>query len=161
MSWKTAYLETRVLSADPVELVNILYEYAILNVQEARHSLAEGKIAARAKAISKTIEILGELESSLDHKQGGEIASNLARLYQYMRGRLTVANLKRADDPLAEVEGLLKTLGEAWQAVSPGRSAEKDDVPGAAMPSSWGVPTSTVLPIMETVPGYIAHSWNA
>lgn len=156
MSWKTAYLETRILSADPVELVNILYEFAIRNVQEARHSLAEGDIAARAKAISKAIEILGELESSLDHKLGGEIAANLARLYQYMRGRLTVGNLKRADDPLAEVEGLLKTLGEAWQAVAPGSSAGKDDVPSAAISADW-----SVLPVMETVPGYSAHSWSA
>jgi len=161
MSWKTAYLETRILSADPVELVNILYEYAILNVQEARHSLAKGDIAARAKAISKAIEILGELESSLDHKLGGEIASNLARLYQYMRGKLTLANLKRADDPLAEVEGLLKTLGEAWHAVSPGSSAGKDDVPSAAVSTDWGVASSTVLAMMETVPGYSAHSWSA
>lgn len=161
MSWKTAYLETRILSADPVELVNILYEYAILNVQEARQSLAEGNITSRAKAISKAIEILGELESSLDHKMGGEIASNLARLYQYMRGRLTVGNLKRADEPLAEVEGLLKTLGEAWHTVSPGNSAGKDDAPGAAISADWGVPTSTVvLPMRETVP-YSAHSWSA
>jgi flagellar protein FliS len=144
------------LSADPVELVNILYEYAILSVQEARSSLAQGDIAARAKAITRTIEILGELESSLDHKLGGEIASNLARLYQYMRGRLTVANLKRADDPLAEVERLLKTLGEAWQAVSPGKSTDKEDLQSAKLPADWGA-----LSMMETAPAYSAHSWNA
>jgi len=42
MSWKQAYLETRILSADPVELVSILYEYATISVQDARQSLAAG-----------------------------------------------------------------------------------------------------------------------
>ncbi|MGD1070287.1 MAG: flagellar export chaperone FliS [Bryobacteraceae bacterium] len=156
MTWKTAYLETRVLSADPVELIDILYEYAILNVQEARSGLARGDIAARAKAISKTIAILGELDSSLDRELGGAIASNLARLYQYMRGRLTVANLKRADDPLAEVEALLKTLGEAWHAISLRKSLEKGDIQMSRVPADWGA-----LPKVETTPGYGAHSWNA
>jgi flagellar protein FliS len=156
MTWKTAYLETRVLSADPVELIEILYEYAILNVQGARNSLARGDIAARAKAISRSIAILGELESSLDHKLGGGIAFNLSRLYQYMRKRLTVANLKRADEPLAEVEALLKTLGEAWQAVSPGKSGENDDIQTAKLPPDWGA-----LPMRETKPGYSAHGWSA
>ena len=108
--WKTAYLETRVLSASPVELINILYEYAILSVQDARDSLARGDIAARAKSIAKAIAILGELDSSLDRGAGGEIAVNLGKLYQYMRERLSLANLKQADEPLAEVEKLLQTL---------------------------------------------------
>ena len=93
MTWGTAYLETRVLTADPVDLVAMSYEFAGLRVHEARSALAKKDIAARCRAISKTIAILGELESSLDHNLGGEIAHNLGRLYGYMRERLTQANL--------------------------------------------------------------------
>jgi flagellar protein FliS len=156
MNWKTAYLETRVLSADPVELVNILYEYATLRVQEARHCLALEDIAGRAKAITKTIAILGELESSLDHKLGGQIASNLAGLYRYMRERLTVANLKQADGPLGEVEALLKTLGEAWQAIGPQKVAEKNEYPGIQTPAEWAS-----SPMLEPIAAYSAHGWSA
>jgi hypothetical protein len=67
-----------------------------------------------------------------------------------------VANLKRADEPLAEVEALLKTLGEAWQAVSPGKSGENDDIQTAKLPPDWGA-----LPMRETKPGYSAHGWSA
>jgi flagellar protein FliS len=152
MTWKTAYLETRVLSADPVELVNIMYEYAIMRVQEARDSLAQGDIAARAKAISKSIAILGELDTSLDHERGGEIAANLARLYQYMRVRLTAANLQQADEPLAEVEGLLKTLGEAWQAIG-----QEEPAPEMAKtPAAEGA-----FFAMEAMPAYCEHAWSA
>ena len=35
-----AYLESRVLSADPVELVHMLYQACVQAVREARHHLA-------------------------------------------------------------------------------------------------------------------------
>lgn len=156
MSWRTAYLETRVLSAAPIELVGILYEYATLSVQEARNALAQGDIAARSKAILKVIAILGELESSLDHEIGGEIAFNLGRLYRYMRERLTAGNLQRADEPLAEVEALLKTLGEAWQAIARNRNETTNDPDSTTMPSGWNS-----CPMTESMSNYSAHNWSA
>ena len=132
--WKDAYLENRVLSADPIELVHMLYEHAIHQVQDARHSLVLGNIAARSKAISRTVAILVELESSLDHERGGALSRNLAGLYEYMRLRLTTANVKQEDGPLAEVEKLLKTMDEGWSAIRPavrgqqnGRASEAAD----------------------------------
>jgi flagellar protein FliS len=156
MTWKTAYLETRILSADPVELVNILYEYATLRVQDARSCLASGDIAGRANAIAKSISILGELDSSLDRKLGGQIASNLAGLYQYMRERLTIANVKQDDGPLAEVETLLKTLGEAWQAIGREKNPAKNDDLSGNVPAYQASSLS-----LESAAEYSAHGWNA
>jgi flagellar protein FliS len=155
MNWKTAYLETRVMSADPVELINILYEYATLRVQEARTALAQGEISNRSKAITSAIAILAELNSSLDHNLGGEIAANLARLYRYMTERLTLANLKRADEPLAEVERLLKTLGEAWQTIAREKNWAQTDTQIAKTQSDWGA-----LSMLEAAPDYNAHAWS-
>ena len=112
------YLEQRILSADPIELVQILYEHAIKSVREARRALAGGDITGRARAISRVIGILGELQGSLD-KDAGRISQNLAALYRYMLRRLTTASVRQDDGPLAEVESLLETLGSAWQSVQP------------------------------------------
>lgn len=122
MNWKSAYLETRILSASPLDLVNILYEHAILEVSDARQHLADGDVAARSRSVSKAIAIIGELQRSLDHDAGGEIAMNLARLYQYMRERLSDGNVQQSDLPLAEVSRLLESLGDAWRAINPGSS---------------------------------------
>ena len=56
-----AYMESRVLSADPLELVHLLYQACTKSVREARHHLAEGDIAARCQCISKAHQILVEL----------------------------------------------------------------------------------------------------
>ena len=48
-----AYLESRILSADPVELIRLLYQTAVMAVQDARRHLAEGKILDRSKAVTR------------------------------------------------------------------------------------------------------------
>jgi flagellar secretion chaperone FliS len=121
--WRNAhdtYLEERILSADPVELVHLLYQAAIGAVEDARRHLAERQILARARSISKACDILLELDTSLDFERGGEMSVRLAQLYGYMHRRLVEANFRQSDQPLAEVAGLLATLMEGWAGVKAG-----------------------------------------
>lgn len=111
----TAYLEAHVLSADPLELICLLYQHAIDQVQQARRYLASGEIAKRCQAISKALATVTEFNNSLDHQAGGAISRNLEQLYCYMTLRLTEANLRRDDKALAEVESLLETLASGWK----------------------------------------------
>jgi len=117
----SAYLEQEIMSADPLQLVCMLYQAAIMEVREARRHLAAANIPARSAAISKASNIIGELVSSLDREAGGELSERLAALYGYVLDRLLDANMKKDDAPLAEVLGLLITLNEGWQ----GAVAEK------------------------------------
>jgi flagellar protein FliS len=117
MSNNIAYLEQKILSSDPVELIQLLYQGAIDAVLKARTFLANGDIAQRSAAISKSMNILAELEGCLNQKDGGEISRNLARLYEYMQIRLLDANMQQADGPLSEVLGLLESLADAWRHV--------------------------------------------
>ena len=116
--WKDAYLESQVLSANPLELICILYQCALDSVRDARRHLAAGDIVARSRAICRGISAISELDGALNHAEGGAISRNLAELYQYLRQRLTEANMRQNDAPLAEVESLLTTLSEAWKAAS-------------------------------------------
>jgi len=150
-----AYLESRILSADPLELVKLLYQGAITSVQEARRRLANGEILERARAISKTCAILSELSVSLDHERGGNLSHELARLYDYMIRRLIEANLKQADQPLEEVLGLLSTLAEGWEGIQQ-PAPEPEPEPQAASP--WAQPYSPAP--AETVSEYSSHAWS-
>ncbi|MGA1996948.1 MAG: flagellar export chaperone FliS [Bryobacteraceae bacterium] len=112
-----AYAESSLLSADPVALVRLCYRNCAEAVREARRHLAKGEIRERSRSISRASGILVELAATLDHRRGGEIALQLARLYDYMLRRLNEANLRQADEPLGEVLALLATLTEAWDGV--------------------------------------------
>jgi len=144
-----AYLESRVLSADPIELVRILYQAATGAVRDARRHLAAGQIAARSRAISKAYDILLELTSVLDHERGGEISGRLASLYDYMQRKLIEANLQQSDAPLAEVVGLLATLAEAWDSV------QQQIQPPQPPADPWAQP----LP-QDPAPHYAAQGWS-
>jgi flagellar secretion chaperone FliS len=151
----TAYLETRVLTADPVELIGLLYQRALDVIGDARRYLEAGDIAGRGRAISKAVAILGELNNSLDHKVGGQLSANLEQLYRYMMMRLTQANVRKADTPLAEVESLLTTLAQAWKQVEREHAASvaAEEAVLDALPAA-GVWTGTA----ETGS---AHMWDA
>jgi flagellar protein FliS len=143
-----AYLETRILAADPVELINLLYQACRQSVRDAREHLAAGRIGERSRAISKACEILVELDKSLDHARGGEISHRLAQLYDYMQRRLLDANMRQVDDPLVEVLGLLNTLGEAWEGLQ-----RPDPKPVVQAESPW-----SHMP--EAVGAGAAHGWS-
>ncbi len=144
-----AYLESRVLSADPLELVRLLYEAEIDAVREARRHLAAGEIAARSRSITKAFGILQELVAALDHERGGEISKRLAQLYDYMQRRLLEANFRQTDEPLAEVLGLLATLAEAWQGVT----RQTQPAPPPENPWAPGPP-------VETASAYASSAWS-
>ena len=119
--WRNAhdtYLEDRVLSAGPLELVHLLYRSCITAVGDARDHLAEGRILERARSISKACAVLMELTTSLDQERGGEISMRLAQLYDYMHRRLVDANFRQSDEGLDEVARLLTTLQEGWEEVA-------------------------------------------
>lgn len=117
------YLESEVLAASPVGLIRLLYRGALDAVRAARACLHARDIAGRSRQIAKASRIVAELTASLDHAKGGEISRTLAELYDYMQRRLNDANFQQVEAPLVEVESLLSTVLEAWDAVS-GTEAE-------------------------------------
>jgi flagellar protein FliS len=122
-------LESEVLSASPVELVCILYRAAIDSIVQARVHLRDGEIESRSRSISKASAIITELATSLDTGAAGNVGRSLAELYDYLQRRLTEANLKQADEPLAEAEKLLSTLLDGWMNCSSEPGAEELDIP--------------------------------
>jgi flagellar secretion chaperone FliS len=135
-----AYLETKVLTASPLQLVHLAYEGAMESVAEARSHLAAQDIHGRACAITRAQQIVTELQASLDFERGGEISTRLASLYEYMQQRLNAANFEQKDEPLAEVHQLLATVNEAWKELAADTATESVTSSPAASPSAWMTP---------------------
>jgi len=131
-----AYLESKILTADPLELVRMLYRAARDATHNASVHLAAGRIAERSRQISKAHAILSELSVSLDHARGGSLSHSLAELYDYMQRRLLEANLRQKTEPLGEVESLLATLLAGWDQI---RTAPEQSGPsGSSQPRMAG-----------------------
>lgn len=115
---QNAYFEGQIYSADPVELVAMLYRGAIDAIESARRFLLEGNIAARSEAVTRGVNILTELAESLDMAAGGEVAQNLRELYAYILHRVQDGNFRQLQEPFAEAVQLLHTLLEGWEQIA-------------------------------------------
>ncbi|BDC52022.1 flagellar protein FliS [Bryobacterales bacterium F-183] len=113
-----AYLESEVLSASPIRLIELLYRGAIDATAAAKVAAEQGNALERSRHLSRAHAILVELSRSLDHTVGGQLSRDLVELYDYMQRQLTHANLSQEIQPISDVYSVLTNLLEAWQQVS-------------------------------------------
>jgi flagellar secretion chaperone FliS len=131
----TAYqrtgVETGVDSADPHKLILMLFEGAQQALAKAKLHIQHNEIAAKGEMISKAIMIIDHgLKASLDINAGGDMASQLFSLYEYMTSRLLTANLQNDVEIINEVNGLLSELHGAWITIGQGNLDNPDGQPG-------------------------------
>jgi flagellar protein FliS len=108
------YISSRVAAATPMELTRMLYEGAIQSVQEALTAHRAGDILARGNAVTKAVEILGELRFSLRREAAPQYCDMLSGLYGYLQSRLIQAHAEKSESMLQEVVQLIQTLLEGW-----------------------------------------------
>lgn len=107
-------LVSAVNSASPLQLILLLYDGAISSLAAAKGQMLDMKFAEKGRLIAKSIDIIEGLRAVLDFDKGGGISKNLNDLYEYMKHRLVIANLKNDPEGPAEVIRLLKDLRTAW-----------------------------------------------
>ncbi len=112
------YLEAQVKTASPLQLVCMLYDGAIKFTNFAIAGIKEGNIEKKTVNIVKTEKIINELRISLNFEKGGEIATNLDKLYDFIYTYLIDANANDDIFKLEHVVKMLSTLRESWQSIS-------------------------------------------
>jgi flagellar protein FliS len=122
-----------IAEASPHQLVTMLMEGALERISMAKGHMMRNEAAEKGQRISAAISIIDGLQASLDMERGGEMAVNLASLYDYMLRQLLDANLNNRHEKLDEVQSLLREIKEAWVAIP---IELRNGVPsGAAQPS--------------------------
>jgi flagellar protein FliS len=113
-AYSSASAHGGVAAADPHKLILMLMDGALERIATARGCMERKETAEKARLINRTVSIIGELRSTLDMNAGGQIAANLARLYDYMNNCLLKANLDNSVKLLDEVSRLLHDIRDAW-----------------------------------------------
>lgn len=117
-------VESGVMSADPHQLIVMLFDGAQASIRAARIHMQAGNTAEKGKSISKAIDIVNSgLAAALDREKGGEIAERLASLYSYIARLLLAANLRNDEESLDQAERLLEDIASAWRDIGQQQSA--------------------------------------
>jgi flagellar protein FliS len=120
------YKTTSIQSASREKLLLMMYEGAIKFIRKAIVACEQKDIAERGLNIGKAFDIINELNNTLDHKVGGEVAKNLEQLYMFITDQLVQANIKGDKKPLEDALKVLEILFDGWkQAVEKLKSQQK------------------------------------
>lgn len=127
------YRQTQTQTAGPGELVLMLYRGAVRFLAAGIDAIDTRDVAAAHTNLVKAQDIITELRSTLDAERGGDIARNLASIYEYMSRRLIEANIRKDAAPAREIHTLLRDLLSAWEvAVRETKTAQAATLVGAA-----------------------------
>ena len=127
-----AYQRSDVLTADPLTLVILCYNSAISNLKMAQARFSEHQYEAKTIAISKAVDIIGELMSTLNFEAGGDIARNLNAIYRYALQRISYGDIHKDMSALDEVISILEDLRDAWKTINRAKN-QKQDAPPAPL----------------------------
>ena len=113
-----------VARADPHQLVMLLFDGAIAAVLQARHALEQGDLETKISTISRGMRIIDEgLKAAIESRGDASLGDNLRALYDHMLQRLLLANIRNADEPLAEVARMLADPRSTWAEIAPAPAA--------------------------------------
>lgn len=113
-----------IADASPTRLVQIMFEHILAQLAMAqgcmeriKDNLPLSEVTVKLAAMRKAIQLIGQLNGTLDMERGGRIAENLRALYEYMLVRLTHANANNDTRIVAEVANLLREIKIGWDGI--------------------------------------------
>lgn len=143
-----AYFQTKVSTTDQGQLLIMLYDGALRYLAQARDKILAKDYAAKGVLISKVIDIINELSSSLNLEKGGSLATNLNNLYLLCTARLLQANLKMNVESLDSVTQILSGLRSAYAQIVETPEARKAAAEISSKMQPQGSMTKTAQPVM-------------
>jgi flagellar protein FliS len=113
----TVYLESEAASIPRLKLVRLVYAGAIDSLKSALVKLQARDRAGFVRAVNKAQDLIAELHLSIDHENGGDVARDLERLYEWTQRTLTPSCLKGDPQGIEHAIQVLTKLQEAWDSI--------------------------------------------
>lgn len=113
-----------VADASPTRLVQVMFEHILAHLATAQGCMERiednrplSDVTMKLTAMRKALQLIAQLNGTLDMERGGEIAESLRALYVYILARLTLANA--ANDPaiVAEASRLVREVKVGWDQI--------------------------------------------
>lgn len=108
------YAQTKFTTVGQGELLLLLYDGALKFLTQAKEKMLAKDYTAKGQLISKALDVINELDGSLNREAGGDLATNLHQLYFVCSTRLLQANLRMDPALLDSVADILKGLRGAY-----------------------------------------------
>jgi flagellar protein FliS len=137
-AYKAIAVQTAVSEAEPLDLILMVYRRLLDNLRLAQKAMEEGKDSA--EPLGRSLDLIQKgLMAALDRDRGGDIALNLAALYDWAIREVLQARLKSNPMMLSGVIQVFKDLQLAWEEIRAMRSGATSPSPIDAEGGSVGL----------------------
>ena len=109
-----SYRKTQIETANPATLILMLFDRAIVLLDKAKNEMIEKQYEEKGYSLTKANEIIAELTASLDMEKGGEIATSLKRLYNFVMREIVDADKNLDTNAIDNARRIVSELRESW-----------------------------------------------
>lgn len=121
-SYQTIAKDSRVLSANPYELVAVLFSELRDNLDLMIASARRNDNGKMFKYRAKALTILNGLDESLNFEVAGDLAQTLHSIYTEAARRIQVEVGDMLIERVESAREMLHEIEKAWMAISPARA---------------------------------------
>lgn len=119
------YMKVKIQTADPTELLVMLFDGAIRFTRQAKVMMAQKELDKKNDLLVRSQNIMLELIQALNPSLERKLYNNLIGLYKFCYERLLAANIENCAKAADEALVILEDLRAMWQAAI--EKAEKEN----------------------------------
>ena len=127
-----SYKKMQIQTANPATLILMLFDRAIVLLDKAKNEILEKQYEDKGYTLTKANEIIAELAGSLDMEKGGEIASSLSKLYNFVMREILDADKNLNTKAIDNARRIVTELRESWVSIKDNPDIELQNSDNAA-----------------------------
>ncbi len=126
-----SYKKMQIETADPATLILMLFDRAIVLLDKAKNEIIEKQYEEKGYSLTKVNEIIAELSGTLDMEKGGEIATSLLRLYNFVMREIIDADTNLNTNAIDNARRIVSELRESWVRIKDNPNVELQNTDNA------------------------------
>jgi flagellar secretion chaperone FliS len=140
-----SYLRMAIESASPIGLILVLFDLLAGDLRRAASALRANDIETRCKELNHAALVLGQLQSWVDLKRGGDSAKTLILFYSRLRKKMMEAAVAKSAAVLEREIATIIQIRNAWQKFEPVANESPLSTSAASAPLSGPLVERTPL----------------
>jgi len=113
-SYNQAKVAKDMQKGDGYAAVKFALEQAIVSMEKLNSGVVEEE---KEHHIERALSCIYFLQKCLDFENGGDLAKNLFKVYEYCRSQIISVTLNKSDQNLDSSIGFAKTVLEGWEGI--------------------------------------------
>ena len=130
--YKSSKISQDMENLNPYSIIHELLQGLNEHLSDSIKSMDKGNLSSAKDLAQKAEKIAFSLQNCLDFKEGGEIADNLYRLYEYARQQLLLTSRGEDIAGLSAAIDAMENIREAWHNIDGGAIEEAAEKGGTS-----------------------------